>query len=202
MSLETIRCSSLPLAFRCPGSIHRHGHAIAIDHWNEAAEIGSAVHLAFERWLKDDEVPDLDAISRKFGVDGEEVESLFWKATKLWENIADACGPNFRTEVPMRAEIGNWELTGHADVVAQPFPNKLVVVDLKTGRRDVDHSHQLRGYGALALKGFAGVDEVITCILWARTGEVEIESFTIEQIGDALKAAPVGRVSPGFRPLA
>lgn len=179
-----VRASSLPLAFRCPASIHRRleGH-IAIDGWNEPAELGTAVHAAFAEHLDTGQLVDTDQYARRFDVPEAEVQMLYNAAVNLWSAISHSMGESFQTEVAMEMELApRLNISGHADIVAHPNEHTLAIIDLKTGRRDVDHRDQLLGYAALALEDFPGITKVQTIILWARDLVVESDEFTAIEV--------------------
>jgi hypothetical protein len=167
-----LRCSALPLAFRCPASIRR--GAIIVNEAHEAADDGTAVHEVVRTLPTTDRIDweRIPAIAQKYGANAAEVRMLAAQAVKLWNQVKES----FRgalTEVEVKREIapGVW-LTGHADILAIS-QNAMRVADWKSGRKDRDHSQQFRGYAALSLLASEDIEEVTGTGLWIRDGELE-----------------------------
>ena len=170
--LVTLRCSALPLAFRCPASIRP--STLPLNESNDAAVLGTAVHEALRSVVETGSldwaaVPD---IAQRHGVAEDDVRALAAMGAKLWPQIA-ASFEGALSEVEVSAEVapGVW-LTGHLDGIAR----RLRVargLDWKTGRRDRDYAHQMKGYASLLLLEDPELEEVTLTVVWLRTGEVE-----------------------------
>lgn len=174
-----LRCSALPLAFRCPAAIRP--SAIPLNESHEAADDGTAVHevlrpLPTTNRIDWDGIP---AIAQKYGANPREVRILASLGVRLWNEVAES----FRgamTEVDLRYEVApGIFLTGHADLLAVS-QRAMRVGDWKSGRKDRDHSHQFKGYAALSLLASDDLDEVTGTGLWIRDGE--IENYTMSRV--------------------
>jgi hypothetical protein len=190
-TLPTIRCSALPMAFRCPGSVRP--VPVEINESNDAASVGTAAHEAL-RSLAETGSLDWDAIQTiadRHNVDADEVRMLCALGSKLWANVA----PSFKdalTEVEFEADVDllldvtdqrihSVTLTGHVDLYAV---NGTIARagDWKTGRKDSDYQHQMKGYGALILLEDRTLTEVTITVLWVREGEIENYTMTRESL--------------------
>lgn len=99
-----LRCSKLPLALKCAGSVL--GGGMLVDEDSEAARVGRAAHEGLATLIESgridwDAVPDL---ARKYSVQEPELRMLLSQGAKLWEQVKDSF-PNARTEVELKADI-------------------------------------------------------------------------------------------------
>lgn len=179
-TIQTLRCSSLPLAFACPASLR--GEGVAIDPVNPEAALGSAAHEAMRQIVQGglDEPPPITPIAQRFGVDPDELMDLVWSGVRMvrqlrakrWIPESAAC------ELSLTDVVRGVQLSGHLDVYCILDAKTAIVIDWKTGRKDTDYYHQLAGYAWLA-HGFAPQMENTLCLIgWLRTGEVETYGFT------------------------
>lgn len=165
-----LRCSALPRAFKCAGSVR--SSDLAINERGDAADMGTAAHDGAARLVAAghvdwDGLPDL---AKRHSVPEQELRGLLAQAQKLWGQVC-ASFPNATTEQELEYDFGFVVLTGHADILGSS-DGEIRVGDWKFGRKDVDHSEQLRGYAALAmLKADAGASTA--GVLWVRDGEYE-----------------------------
>lgn len=176
----SLRCSFMPLLFRCVGVLDAPDAELRIDATNEAAGVGSAAHEVL-RSLPESDRLDWDAIpeaAERHSASVDEVRMLSAIGAKLWPEIASS----FRgatTELYLAHEIRpGIELTGHLDLV-RIDARSARCGDWKTGRKDSDYSHQLRGYAALLFRDNPDLDEVTTTAIWIR--EREIENYTLNR---------------------
>jgi hypothetical protein len=175
-----LRCSSLPLAFRCPGSVRR--GVVPINEAGDAADVGTAAHEGLATMVRTGRV-DWDAVpelAKKHGVDEQELRVLLAMGAKLWAAVR-ASFPNADAEVSLRQQIGSVVLTGHPDVLsAVPGPAGAVgtVGDWKGGRLDSTYREQLLGYCALVLLKHDVLTEVKAGVLWLRDGDYEPHGMT------------------------
>lgn len=168
--LTTIRCSSLPLAFLCPGSVHGD---LLIDEANAPADDGTAVHFGLARVVSGMDAQaahDLMLIEHP-ACNAGEVTPLFWAGVKMWNQIREWM-PEPRVEV--ERIIGG--LSGHDDIEST-VGETCAIVDWKSSRKDQDYKAQGFGYAWLFLSVNPGVDVVTVHIAWLRTQE--IESYTV-----------------------
>ncbi len=185
--MNTLRCSALPLFTRCAGSVRGE---VRINEWNEATDLGTAVHDALARYIKGLPV-DLSSVAALHGVDEGEMAPLYYQGVKSWGLLRPLGKSEVSAEVSFAAQVSpDIELTGTADVVAKSWStigNELAggegsmavtVLDWKTGRRDADHREQLMGYAALALMRYPEAVYAFGRVVWLRTDETEVYSLT------------------------
>lgn len=182
-----LRCSGLPLAFLCPGSVRR--ERLAIDESSEDARLGTAAHEGLAKLVASgridwDGVPEL---AKRHEVDEQALRGLLAQGQKLWASVRESF-PNASTEQALEyaAPDGSFRLTGHADVIGASS-DTLHVGDFKTGRLDNDHSEQIKGYAALALHraaklGATDVKRATAGVLWVRDEEYEHYTMPAEQM--------------------
>lgn len=171
-----LRCSSLPLAFRCPGSVRK--GTIAINDTSDAAELGTAAHEGLATLANTGRV-DWDAVpklARGHGFNEGELRGLLASSAKLWALVKDSF-PHPMTEVPLSYEGKGFVLTGHLDVLGRD-ETTAHVADWKGGRLDSDYREQLLGYAALALLDYyTHLQSATASVLWVREGDVESYSL-------------------------
>lgn len=166
-----LRCSALPQAFLCGGSVRR--GPLAIDAANDAAYMGNAAHEGHARMVERgsvdwDGVPEL---ARRRNVDERELRVLLAFGQRLWDKIRDSF-PNASTEVALEYEEAEFRLTGHVDVLGASA-GVANLGDWKDGRLDKDFAEQLMGYCALVLLTFPELERATAGIMWVREGEFE-----------------------------
>lgn len=173
-----LRCSSLPRVFRCPGSALP--PRVRIDPYNPAASLGTAVHEALRTLAESGRVPWalLGQLAARYGVAETELRMLAGAAAKLWTDVKDSF-PGAVTEAAIEATFHGVRLTGHVDLLSLAA-RRARGGDWKSGRKDSDHSQQLRGYAALIHAAAPDpLDEVTMTALWLRTRE--IENYTMDR---------------------
>jgi len=177
VDITHLRASSLPLAFLCPASVRP--PALRIVQSNNAADLGTAVHEALRSLAETGRV-DWDALpasAERHGANTDEMRALCAMGCRLWNSVSDSFQGAI-TEQELKAEVApGVTLTGHADIMAISVTS-IRVGDWKTGRKDADHSHQLRAYAALALLSSQGIEEATGTALWLRDGEIENYTLT------------------------
>lgn len=163
------RGSSLPLAFRCAGSL-RTDDGVLIDQFNEAAETGTDVH----RLLASN--PEGDAPEVMVDELSDDARILYFTGAKLWREKLSAFMPNARTEVPYSDPEG----TGHVDVQSISSDGKTgVALDWKSGRKDYSAKHQLFSYARRLFNAHRALEIVTVHACWLRTQE--LESYTVSR---------------------
>lgn len=195
-----LRCSSLPIAFRCPGSV-RTG-PLVIDEANEAGAMGTAAHEAHAHMVTHGLV-DWDGVAelaRRHDVDAGELRSLLGLGQLLWEQV-NVSFPNASAEVSMAHADDDFVLTGTADVIGISA-GVAHIGDWKDGRVDSDYAQQLLGYAFLALASHPELERAEAGILWVRETEYEHHSMTVEQASHWLARlrAEVVKWDGTFRP--
>jgi len=176
-----LRCSALPLAFRCPGSTRA---AVPVNEASPAADAGTAAHDGLAGLVRTgridwDSVPEL---AKKHGVDEKEIRALLALGQKVWAQVA-ASFPNASSEAGLKYELSGVRLTGRADVIAyDAHSGTLRVADFKTGRLDADYAEQLRGYMALGLLTAGAALRAEAGVLWLREGDYEHYSMDRAQL--------------------
>jgi hypothetical protein len=173
-----LRCSALPLARRCPGSIRQ--SALRMNASHPSADDGTAAHAALRSLPRTNSI-DWEAIpeiASQHGADLKETRMLVALGARLWNKVRDSF-QGALTEVEMQHEVAPGVfLTGHADLLAISS-RAMRVGDWKTGRKDADHSEQFKGYAVMALLATEDVDEATGTGLWVREGE--IENYTLDR---------------------
>jgi len=174
-----LRCSALPLAFTCPGSVRP--STLPINDTSDVAELGTAAHaglatLVERGWPDWDGIP---ALARQHGVGEKDLRILIAQGVKLWEsNLPESdkrvleCFPEPLTEIELEHEDDAWILTGHADILGRG-PVGVHVGDWKGGRVDKSFREQLLGYAALALLDDRAALWAEASVLWIRDQEIE-----------------------------
>lgn len=167
-----LRCSALPLAFVCPGSVRPEG--MLIDETNDAATLGTAAHEGAAHLVRAGRVDwhGVGELAQRHGVDERELRILLYQASTLWAEVHQSF-PNASTEAELAyaAPDGSFVLTGHADIIGSSA-DLVHVGDWKFGRLDRDHAEQLRGYAALAILK-TKAREATAGVLWVREHEYE-----------------------------
>lgn len=171
MSLD-LRCSALPLAFLCGGSVR--AGALEIDETNDQARMGTACHeglraLPAAGRIDWQGVPEL---AKRHGVPEPELRMLLGQGQKLWAQLKDSF-PDAMTEAHIRLDLpGGHTLSGHLDLMGRSA-RTVHVGDWKTGRLDADYREQLIGYCALALLEDDELEAATAGVIWLREGEWE-----------------------------
>lgn len=100
-----LRCSALPLAFKCAGSARR--GPLVIDETHEAGALGTATHEALAKLIDTGRVDweVLPTLAAKHEVDEAELRSLVALGAKLWDSVKESF-PMASTEVALSYEDG------------------------------------------------------------------------------------------------
>jgi hypothetical protein len=115
----TLRASSLPLNFICPGSAR--APELRIRESGEAADLGTAVHEllallldsgACQEWMD----KQVDAKALEHDVDIDDLDFLFRRGQQLWRQVRDTF-PNPLTEIMVSVDLGLAQISGHLDVI-------------------------------------------------------------------------------------
>lgn len=174
--LLKLRCSGLPRAFACPGSVRP--VELRIDARNEAAELGTSAHEWLARVVAGesvslDDIPNVD------------LRILVAMGMRMWRQLADHFPGAIaeRTAATRQFPDHGFQLSGTVDIVARG-EGYTGVGDWKTGRVDSDYWAQLVGYCVL----FAAEGDIATgAILWVRDEEIENYTTTQEQRDEFLQ---------------
>ncbi len=170
----SLRCSSAPLAMKCPASTVP--PTIRIENAGEAADVGTATHAVLAGWIADGlpTADDIAVVAADKGVDADELSMLSWMGWKCWEKLR-AYFPDPQLERQSTLTADGIELTGHADVFSVEHP-QVRILDWKTGRLSTDHSDQLRGYALLGLTVYPDCESAYAVVVNIR--EQRIDGFT------------------------
>jgi hypothetical protein len=183
----TIRCSSLPAAFDCPGSLSPVD--IAIDPVSPPADEGSAGHEVMRQIAETDAKSldgiDLQAAAHRFGVDVDDLRSHAFNGLWIWKQIRESF-PDARGEVDLQGNFGDFELTGHVDLLSI-VGSHANIADWKFGRLDRNHAEQVFGYAALVFKRYREVETVTASVCWMRDREIEPYSITVKRCANWLE---------------
>jgi hypothetical protein len=185
MDVLQLRCSALPLAFLCAGSV-RPGE-LAINETSDAAEMGTCAHEGLATLVETGRVDwdGVPSLARKHDADEGELRMLLANGAKLWALVKDSF-PSAVTEVELShtwpvlgadGGIVTVTLTGHADILGRSA-DVAHVGDHKTGRNDSDYAEQIRGYAALALLADHTLTAATAGVLWVRDVEYEHHSMS------------------------
>lgn len=168
--LIKLRCSALPRALKCGGSVRP--AELKVDVENEAAELGTAAHEWLARVVSGEHV-DLDVIADR------DLRILVALGIRMWHQLEEHFPGAVaeRTAATREYPDRGFLLSGTVDVVARG-EGYTSTADWKTGRLDSDYWAQIVGYCVL----FAAHGDVATgAILWVRDEEVENYTTTQEQ---------------------
>jgi hypothetical protein len=187
----TLRCSALPLAFLCAGSVR--GGEIAINPDNALARLGTAVHECL-RPLPRAGAADwegLPDIAQRLDVEADDLRALVGLAQKMWKGGLYKAFPAARTEVPLGVTLPDGTtLTGHTDILARSLDTGHVG-DWKSGRLDADAREQLLGYCALAMLDDPSLDAATAGVIWIRDNEFEHYSLSRAELPAYLRRLQV-----------
>lgn len=181
-----LRCSALPLAFLCPGSVRREG--LTIDETNDAATTGTAAHEGAAVLVQTGRVDwdGVEALAKRHGIAVGELRALLAQAARLWASVRESFpGASTEQELSYEHPDGSFVLTGHADIIGASGES-VHVGDWKFGRLDSDHSEQLKGYAALGLLR-AGAQQATATVLWVREGEGEHYTMSASEVAGWLE---------------
>lgn len=178
-----LRCSFLPTAFACPGSVH--GPGLRIEQTNDAATLGTAAHAVLADICTGDleAVPDLTPYANRYGLGADEVKELSmlcWTGLKAWSEIKPTFGPDIEAEVELGHTTNGYRLTGHIDLLGEDAQTARIV-DWKSGRLDVDHYHQMAGYAALTMDR-CPCESVVCAVVLLREQSYRLYRFTRPEI--------------------
>ena len=183
-TITTIRCSALPLATICPGSVRI--PEVQIDTVNEDADVGTVAHFALAKLVKGAHLAKLGfattpgeaidvALERFPSVDAEDVRPLFWAGVRAWNEIRE-----WFDEPQAETDFSSGHLSGHVDVCDGKSKRATVaLVDWKSGRIDNNYREQLFGYAWLLMQEDRAINSISASAVWLRTGEVE--SYTVSR---------------------
>lgn len=178
-----LRCSALPRAFLCGGSV-RQGELV-IDEVNDAAFMGRAAHEGHAKMVETGRVDweSVPELARSHGVEERELRVLLALGQRIWNELRESV-PNASTEVAFRYRVNlaheedEFELTGHVDVIGLAA-GEAIIDDWKDGRVDKDYSEQWRGYAFLALHTYPELNRAKGGIVWVRDGETPFEPYSM-----------------------
>jgi hypothetical protein len=163
----SLRCSALPIAFRCAGSVHDDGDVL-IDPYTDAGTDGTDAHRLLASH------PEGDVPKELLAELSEDARISYYSGAKMWREHISAWMPDSWAEVSM----ASGELTGHPDRVSVRIEeHTAAVLDWKTGRKDSEYREQGFGYAALVLHECPEVETVTVHFAWTRTQE--LESYTV-----------------------
>lgn len=165
------RISSLPRFLECPSSEEEKPYVY--DPPSEAADSGSAAHVALMKMVRGEEV-DLASIAHRYQVEPDEVDALYRFGQRAWKKLVPHF-PNARAEERLEGEVAR----GTADI----FHNDgvtMVVGDWKSNRVKRGYMNQLIGYAAAAVDtyGMPESGQVTVIVIWLRFHEYEVLNLT------------------------
>lgn len=186
MKIEALRCSSLPIAFLCPGSVR--AADVLIDPHHDEAALGTSAHEAMRSVVAGRDV-DVDALATAHQVSAKDLGLLVWYGRKAWESMraefAGPCEPVTELELHHNVRLDAVVmLTGHIDIAQSLDVGVVAAADWKSGRKDADYYHQAAGYAALLMIDDIDIREVRFSVVWLREQEVQRWTFTRERINE------------------
>jgi len=167
---NTIRCSRLPLAMACTGSLVPLPYPV--DSRGRGAYLGRAVHQFMSGWIPGtwtwETAPWANLVTRHCRELSDEeafledLKAYCGKTIRLWREVSQWFGLTPRCEVSISMLRHGLLLTGTTDVIAYDADSKTVYVgDFKTGFAESDPFDQLKGYGVLGLDMHREAEEVV-----------------------------------------
>jgi hypothetical protein len=175
-----MRCSSLPLSSKCPGSYHLTG-----DHGSSIGRAGNAFHEAARAKVLEQPI-DYESIRTRYGLTEEELTSIRYGIY----NIQIAIPEGATVLADNEQLIGlDGKLTGTPDLGIFSLET-LTVVDWKSGWSDVEDPEtnaQLIGYAILMVeyllkKGIAIPKRIVFLIVQPRINQVKAYECTREEL--------------------
>lgn len=175
-----VRCSALPLAFKCGGSVRP--SALSINETSDLAELGTAAHKGLAVLVGTGRVDwqGVPELARGHGFNIKELRALIAAGARLWWQVSESF-PSAEAEVDLVRRGPGYVLTGHVDVLGRSRRTARPA-DWKGGRLDSDHREQLLGYAALALFRDPELDDAEGGILWIRDQDFEPYSLRRSQL--------------------
>lgn len=175
--MRTIRCSSLPMLFRCPGS--QDAESMLIESYNAASDLGTAAHDGM-RSIVTGAAIDLDLLALRHGVDSDELGKLLWFGHQAWTELQSSFY-DAETEVTVEYEAPTFTLVGHVDLLHIDGTTARFL-DWKSGRKEeTDYYAQLAGYAACLILGH-GAKKVSASVVWLRSQMIETYTFTAQDV--------------------
>lgn len=172
-----LRCSALPLAFKCGGSVRP--CALPINETSDPAELGTATHKALAVLVQTGRVDwqGVPELARGHGFNVKELRALIAAGARLWWQVSESF-PSAEAEVDLVRRGPGYVLTGHVDVLGRARRTARPA-DWKGGRLDSDYREQLLGYAALTLFADDDLDDAEGGILWIR--DQDFEPYTLRR---------------------
>lgn len=187
MAQDTIyRCSQLPTIWVCPESGNPQPGEIVLNLSSDPAECGNVAHRWMAGYVKGVELDQVQ-LANEHGVDADELRMLCAQGVKAWKELRAKAGIDHalgEVEFAGSATLGDSGITirGTLDYL-QPVERRALIVDYKSGRVDSDFTHQMSGYGRLAVEEYGDeIDGVTIIVVWLRSGEWDITHMDVAQI--------------------
>ncbi len=143
----SLRCSSAPLAMKCPASTVPPVDEILSG--GEAADMGTAVHAVLANWIGNGRagIEYIGEAAAEFNIeDTDELSRLSWNGWRCWEQIQHEY-PDPKIEyAPAAIEADGLRLTTEGVDLHAGVGEQIRVLDWKTGRLDLDAQDQLKAY--------------------------------------------------------
>jgi hypothetical protein len=174
----TIRCSSTDRVMACASSLAPTDHPYTPN--NDEAREGQAAHAALAVVVAGAE-PDIEAVATEYQVDRDELARLVGRGRKTWSEL-HGWFPEAVPERHARADLGEVELTGTADVMSVRRDHHAAVLDWKAGWRPSEHPHQLMSYAYLAGSLAGEVTHVLGIEVWLRLGTFRVHRWTLDEL--------------------
>ena len=184
--MKRIRCSSNPLLEACAQSGERPAVDVIGD--DGPASHGSMAHELFFDCIMlgrgyPSEGVDLAVMAERWGADPKEASMLAGAAWRLWQEN-ELAGvfpePEFNAEITLVDEKSGIIETGHLDLNSL-VSREVRVLDLKTGRLDINPVEQLKAYSLGSMRKY-DADTAYAAQLRPRDGVFEAWQWTRDEL--------------------
>ena len=166
------RPSLAPVVAQCCSAMYKAKSEIRIiEESGIPAKLGNAVHKIFAEKITVNlpvEKAYMEEIAAEFGVTVEGYSGIGWrviKTIKAWEKVAHFFPQeSMEREKKIGVKLPNgfmWE--GTSDLLAM-HPGWGIVLDLKTGMKELDHEPQIKDYATIAAAKTIGTESMIAII--------------------------------------
>lgn len=195
----SIRCSSLPLISLCPASAVDDGGP-RLAGGGDAADLGTALHACLAEQIRGNH-PEMMEIATRYAVDLRELTQLYIWWLHIWRSRIQPWFPDPQVEVALQGGdlARGLHLSGHVDLLSV-VGDQIRLCDWKSGRLDMDHVDQLRGYGWLALQAYPQAQGVYACVVRLRDRVLDGHDWTRADLDGWYQDLVAQLVAGGYAP--
>lgn len=167
----SLRCSQLPLVQLCPASIDVRPE-LRVESDSEPARLGTAVHELLRRHIAGADFDPIE-VAYTHRVNINELLSLYYMGLRQWDDLQEWFADRPEAEVELTTIRDGVALSGHIDLLACGEEGEVRILDWKSGRMDVDHSDQVKGYALLAIDDLPYANRAYTAVALIRDQVVD-----------------------------